>query len=214
MTESKVEKTEIFPITVFKSKVEDNLELKRSLLNQILINSNYLEIPDNWATNKVKTSFDQEPEGREIFYDGSPYLDMVMQKYYNCIKFIFDQDFSFIIKEIWYNVYTDGEYQETHDHLATPFNQCHFSCIHFLSFDKTQHNPPEFRDPLSQLRSLSIEFESNNYGQIYVPQVEEGDLLMFPSYLMHRVLPCKKTDYPRVTISFNIKVLSYGNDHN
>jgi hypothetical protein len=34
-------------------------------------------------------------------------------------------------------------------------------------------------------------------------------LLMFPSYLKHRVPAGKPTEYPRITISFNIKMLKY-----
>jgi len=212
MIESGPERIEIFPITIFKSRIKDNLELKNLLTSKILISSNHLNIPKEWSTNKIKTSFDGEPEGFELFSDDSPYLKMLTRRYNDCMQYVFDRDFSFSINKIWYNVYTDGEYQEEHDHIGNPFNHSHFSCIHFLSFDKEQHSPPEFKDPLAQLRNLSVEFESNRWGEIYVPKVEEGDLLMFPSYLVHRVLPCKKTDYPRITISFNIKVLSYGND--
>lgn len=212
MIESGVTRIEIFPITIFKSRIKDNIELKNLLSSKMLISSNYLSIPKEWSSNKIKTSFDGEPKGLELFSEDSPYLKMVTRRYTDCMQHIFDQDFSFSINKIWYNVYTDGEYQEEHDHIGNPFNQSHFSCIHFLSFDKDHHSPPEFKDPLSQLRNLSVEFESNRCGEIYVPKVEEGDLLMFPSYLVHRVLPCKKTDYPRITISFNIKVLSYGND--
>lgn len=212
MIESGTEILEIFPITIFKSKIKDNLELKHLLSSKILISSNYLSVPEDWSSNKIKTSFNGEPEGFEIFSDDSPYLRMLNQRYTDCMQNIFDRSFSFTINRLWYNVYTDGEYQEEHDHIGNLSNPTHFSCIHFLSFNKEQHSPPEFKDPLAQLRNLSVEFESNNYGEFYVPKVEEGDLLMFPSYLIHRVLPCKKTDYPRITISFNIKVLAYGND--
>lgn len=211
MIESNKERIEIFPITIFKSRINDNTELKNLISSKMILSSNYLKIPSDWATNNIKTSFKSEVEGFEIFSKDSPYLKMVRQRYTDCMLQIFDRDFSFIINKIWYNVYSDGEYQEDHDHLAGPFNPSHFSCIHFLSFDPEQHSPPEFKDPLAQLRNLSVEFESNRCGEIYVPKVKEGDLLMFPSYLTHRVLPCKKTDYPRITISFNITVLSYGN---
>ena len=43
---------------------------------------------------------------------------------------------------------SNGEYQETHDHLYSKVNHSHFSFIHFLSFDKDEHQPPEFWDPL------------------------------------------------------------------
>jgi len=206
------ERIELFPITVFKAKVRDNKAIKKLLCPRIIENSESLTIPSDWITSKIKTSFDGEPQGSELFYNDSPYLNFVSERYFECMESIFDKQFQYIINKIWYNVYRDGEYQEEHDHLGNTFHQSHFSCIHFLSYNKEEHRPPEFRDPLSQLRNLSIEFETNRCGEIYTPIIEEGDLLVFPSYLVHRVLPCKKTEYPRITISFNIKVLKYGDE--
>jgi len=201
----------VFPVSVYKVKVPNNQTIKSVLSSKIVDNSKYLEIPENWATNKVKTSFAGEPEGKEFLSTDSEYENLLLQQYSICMDKIFDKEYEISIPRIWYNVYTDGEYQEEHDHLTGPFTLTHFSCIHFLSFDFEKHKPPEFRDPLSQLRNLSVEFDSNNCGEVYVPQVEEGDLLMFPSYLKHWVPVSQKTDYPRITLSFNIKVLKYGN---
>lgn len=206
-----VSRQKVFPITIYKSKVPNNQSLKSLLSSKIIENSKYLEIPEDWTTSKVKTSFAGEPEGKELLNEKSEYENLLIQRYSLCMDEIFDKEYEIVIPRIWYNVYTDGEYQEEHDHLSGPFAATHFSCIHFLSFDPKSHNPPEFRDPLSQLRNLSIEFDSNNCGEVYVPQVEEGDLLMFPSYLKHWVPVSQKTDYPRITLSFNIRVLKYGN---
>ena len=205
-----VNKISLFPITIFKTKVDNNDQLKKLLSSNIIQNSQHLNIPDNWFTNKLKTSFKNEPKGMELFNKDSHYLKILTEKYSICINKIFDKEFLIDITKVWYNVYTDGEYQEEHDHFNGPFNQTHFSCIHFLSFNSEEHYPPVFCDPISQLRSLSLEFESNDYRTKYIPEIEEGDLLMFPSYLNHFVLPCKKTNYPRITISFNIEVLKYG----
>ena len=204
---------ELFPVTIFKLKIKDNKSLKKVLSSKIISNSNQLTIPEDWTTDNVKTSYDDEPEGKEILTEGSPYRELLMRSYVSCMNQVFDKEYNFIVKHIWYNYYSDGEYQEEHDHLGNPFEQNHFSFIHFLSYNKEEHTPPEFRDPLSQLRNLSVELERNRCGEIYVPDVEEGDLLMFPSYLKHRVLPCKKTDYPRITISFNIMLIKYGEGH-
>ena len=203
---------EIFPTTIFKVSLDDNKTLKETLSPKIIHNSNLLTIPEDWSTDSVRTSFDGEPEGFEILQKGSTYRELLVREYNTALEKIFDKEFNFSIKNIWYNYYSDGEYQEDHDHLGNPFHQSHFSLIHFLSYNKEEHTPPEFRDPLSQLRCLSLELDSNRCGEVYVPNVEEGDLLMFPSYLIHRVLPCKKTNYPRITISFNIIITKYGEE--
>lgn len=200
---------ELFPVTVFKSKIVNNNFLKEVLCKSILESSEDLVIPEDWTTDRIKTSFAGEPSGKEVLKN---YKSLLEEHYIECISEFFDKEFNFIIDKIWYNIYMDGEYQEVHDHLGTSLNPTHFSLIHFLSFNKDEHKPPEFRDPISQLRMLSLEFDNNKCGEVYVPDIEEGDLLMFPCYLQHCVPPVKKTNYPRITISFNIRVTQYGGE--
>lgn len=197
---------ELFPVTIFKTRVNNNKILKDLLVPGIIENSINLSIPENWTTNKIKTSFGQKVDIIEN------HKDLLKREYIECMREVFDKEFDVEIGSIWYNVYTDSEYQEIHDHLGTPLRPSHFSFIHFLSFNKDEHNPPEFRDPLSQIRNLSLELDRTRCGDVYVPSIEEGDLLMFPSYLQHYVPAGKPTLYPRITISFNVRVLAYGDD--
>ena len=197
---------ELFPVTIFKTEIENNYLLKNILVSGILEDSTEMLIPEDWTTTKIKTSFS---DGSEII---ERHRDLLEKEYIECMREIFDKEFNVEIQNIWFNVYTDGEYQEYHDHVGTLLRPSHFSFIHFLSFDKENHKPPEFRDPLGQIRNLSLELDRNRCGEVYVPDVKEGDLLMFPSYLQHCVPAWKKTDYPRITISFNVRVLQYGDD--
>lgn len=200
---------ELFPVTIFQSHIPNNFFLKNILVDSILENVDDLVIPEDWTTHKVKTSFSGEPVGKEVL---EKHRSLLKTEYIECMREMFDKEFDVNIDKMWYNVYQDGEYQEVHDHLGTSLNHTHFSFIHFLSYNKDEHRPPEFRDPLSQLRMLSLEFDSNKCGEVYVPDVEEGDLLMFPCYLQHCVPPGKKTNYPRITISFNVRVTKYGTE--
>lgn len=202
----------IFPISFFHSKVENNDEIKNLLVSKIEEDSKELSIPEGWITNKIKTSFCGEKRGKEIFFgEDNTYQTILEKKYAKCLDSFFDSTYTIMIDEIWYNCYTDGEYQEPHDHINGSFNTCHFSCIHFLSFDKTTHKPTSFCDPLEKIRALSLEFDRNKYKPTYVPDIEEGDFIMFPSYLTHYVEPSASTkDYPRITIAMNIKILQYG----
>ena len=205
----RVLESKIFPITVFKTQVPDNNLIKEVLADKISLNSQYLKIPENWVTDRVKTSFESEPIGKELLKQGSEYQKLLTEKYNTCFNNIFKTEYQLSIEDIWYNYYDKGEYQEEHDHLGTSFNPIHFSCIHFLSFDENQHKVPQFRDPISQIRGLSVEIGENKCDEIYEPKIKEGDLLMFPCYLKHRVPAGKPTKYPRITISFNIRLLSY-----
>ena len=200
---------DLFPVTIYQTEVRNNGYYKDLLLPKILEASEYLEIPEGWDTNKLKTSFEGEPKGMEVV---QKYKSLLKYEYESCLDEIFDKEYQIqlVNDNIWYNVYTDGEYQELHDHIGEALNPFHWSCIHFLSFKKGEHNPPEFKDPITQIRQLSVTMDREWIGEYYVPQIEEGSFLMFPTYLQHRVSPCPKTDYPRVTFSFNLRVLQYG----
>jgi len=200
----------VFPITYYHLSMTDNDMLKDLLVDKIVADAKNLEIPEGWFTNKLMTSFDGEPRGKEIFFGEDDTYQKVLEKRYGaCINAIFDAPYKIDIDEIWYNVYMNGEWQEEHDHVGGPHGS-HYSCIHFLSFDPKIHQPVEFRDPLSQLRNLSVELDRNNYDHTWYPDIKEGDFIMFPSYLAHSVKPGKATpDYPRITIAFNFRVLDY-----
>ena len=201
---------QIFPITYYHLSILDNDTLKELLVNKIVEDAKNLEIPEGWLTNKLMTSFDGEPRGKEIFFGEDDTYQKVLEKIYGaCVNAVFDAPYKIDIDEIWYNVYMDGEWQEVHDHVGGPYGS-HYSCIHFLSFNPEIHEPVEFRDPLGQLRNLSVELDRNNYSHIWNPHIKEGDFIMFPSYLSHCVKPGKPTpDYPRITIAFNFRVLDY-----
>ena len=201
---------QVFPITYYHLSITDNDTLKELLVNKIVEDAKNLEIPEGWLTNKLMTSFDGEPRGKEIFFGEDDTYQKVLEKIYGaCVNAVFDAPYKIDIDEIWYNVYMDGEWQEVHDHVGGPYGS-HYSCIHFLSFNPEIHEPVEFRDPLGQLRNLSVELDRNNYSHIWNPHIKEGDFIMFPSYLSHCVKPGKPTpDYPRITIAFNFRVLDY-----
>ena len=95
-------------------------------MKDILNSVENLEIPETWTTDKILTSF---TEKSSIIQDNKSLLE---KTYLDSISEIFDREVEVDIKNIWYNVYLDGEYQEEHDHLGGIFNQAHF-LIHSFS---------------------------------------------------------------------------------
>ena len=203
----------LFPIHIYQTHIKENELIKDELSNNIekYVKDESLKIPDGWLTDSVQTSFDSDNTNIELFD-----TDSIVHDYYKKYLFkIFDKPVELSIKEMWFNYYSNGEYQEPHNHIDGGFlnNQPHFSCIHYLKFNENIHEPAIFVDPLSLIRSHSIEIDSNNYNERYVPNVREGSLLMFPSYLEHYVRKNAPTpDDPRVTIAFNIVLTKYGDD--
>ena len=198
----------IFPVTIYKTRIEDNNFLKEKIVSGVEAAFPELDSPEDWATDNLKTSFEGEPKGKEVLVGKN---NVLLKKYYSdAISEIFDREITWeIADDIWYNYYEKGSYQELHEHIADPFQKIHFSCIHYLSYDREVHTPAEFQDPISVIRAHSLTLDKDFVGDFYIPQVEEGDLNMFPAYLQHRVLPQKVSNVPRITLSFNFRLLRY-----
>lgn len=204
-------KKALFPIHIHQINIRENDILQNEVFEKIqyLQSKNQMKIPKGWATDELFTSFSYDNLNMKIF-DNSRCLS----EYYRYIERLFDLNVKVGIDNLWFNYYVNGEWQEIHSHTANSVFQypATFSCIHFLRFDSSVHTPPIFVDPYEPLRNISLEMESNRYSGRYTPKVQEGDLIMFPSYLQHYVPKCKPTlGNPRITIAFNIKVLEYGN---
>lgn len=199
----------IFPVSFQKTNIEETNTLKEKYLNKIK-ESYYSSpsVPFGWSTTKIHTSFSNEQLNDLIFGNGEFPKDL----YFKYINLFFDTDWEADIIDYWFNCYIDGDYQEQHNHCNqrgafTP----QFSCIHYLSFDPTRHHPVSFCDPLAAARASSLEMDFYEYDPLFTPEVNEGDFLMFPSWLDHFVRPSEPTpDYPRITISFNLSVYGYG----
>jgi hypothetical protein len=200
----------LFPVTVFQTNIRENNSLKEKYLP--LMYESYAttgnKIPEGWDTASLYTSFEDDELNERVF---DRKLLEVYQKY---IKKFFDDVVEFDVVDLWFNCYENGEYQEQHNHLNPDIFQTevsHFACIHYLKFDPEVHQSAIFVDPLNTLRFSSLEMKSNHYVSKYCPQIDEGDILMFPNYLEHYVKQAPPTEgNPRVTVSFNISVRKYG----
>lgn len=96
-----------------------------------------------------------------------------------------------IITDLWYNSYTSGQYQEPHTHTGHRSSMV-FSGIYLL--DLHEENTTRFISPAP---SWCREQEIHKLTR----ECEEGTVLIFPSSLMHYVVPSKAQ---KTTISFNI----------
>ena len=105
----------------------------------------------------------------------------------------------------WMNVYGKGSYQEAHQHVSTgeQLSYCYFSKL------------PEgsgkfgFWNELFRLYSTTNLYQNLNIDVMEwaSPEVKEGDLLIFPSFLIHQVT-YHGVDDLRVTVSGNVRMVS------
>ena len=205
---------QIFPVSYYQGQVENNDRLKQQLLPQINFKKNKVKVPEGWSTTKIITSIEND-KANDFLYNS----EELSNQYINVIESFCDDDYIIEIDEIWFNYYIDGEYQEQHNHLDSAMEvrtkgekrACTFSCIHFLCYDKEVHSPVVFKDPISIIRSHSFEFASHKHDDGHKPDINEGDMIMFPSYLEHEVKSGRPTpDNPRITISFNLNLFWMG----
>ena len=200
----------LYPIHIFQTHIKENELIKDELFSNIQKYSKDVSIPDGWLTDNILTSFDSNNINIKLFGEDS----IVHEYYQKYLSTFFDKVVRLDLPDIWFNYYSNGEYQEAHHHVH-PYmkNKTHFSCIHYLRYDPEVHQPVTFVDPLMLIRSHSLEMDSNNYHEKYSPEIREGSLLMFPAYLEHFVRKSVPTpDNPRISIAFNIIIRQYGDE--
>ena len=109
------------------------------------------------------------------------------------------------VNQPWRNTYEKGGFQELHDHGDAFLSGCIFldnPDPDFGNFYFYNRHSIELLKPQRQLID-------NLFGTSYlsfIPNVLKGDILIFPSYMMHGVT-MHKSEKIRRTISFNIDTL-------
>jgi len=116
--------------------------------------------------------------------------------------------------ESWLNYYAKGENQEEHDHLPA-----FYSGIHYLQFNPDEHQAIQFANPMHQLfnciytcsAACRDEEDITDHYQFsrqwwWPEDVEEGDIIIFPSFLKHRVVS-NESDEVRMSLAFNINTI-------
>jgi len=104
----------------------------------------------------------------------------------------------------WANIGPPGSSHNVHNH---PNN--FLSAVYYVTVPQGGHRIT-FHDPRYQIHVLTPVFEKiNEHNYVYVnSEVEEGLLLLFPSWLTHSV-PVNTSNERRISISFNINFTDF-----
>lgn len=94
--------------------------------------------------------------------------------------------------EAWHNCYIQEENQEPHEHIGPNATYCGV----YVHIQQQRQARLEFEDPTAGLKKYCGMKE----GWLTAP-LEENDLILFPSFLVHRVRAAGSQE--RVTVSFN-----------
>ena len=126
----------------------------------------------------ISTSAQYEPVFLSMI---SPYLR----------EFLKIADYKFCeVSRVWTQRYSKGDYHPPHDHGPEGF-----ACVFYAELDPDLHIPTEFMQPYMP--------HTGNRDMKAPDDVEEGDLVIFPSNLFHMAPPHYSNKY-RTIISFNL----------
>jgi len=113
----------------------------------------------------------------------------------------------------WMNIGGKGSMQEEHAHI------CHgvtWSAVHYVKFDPEQHIPTVFINPLFRSHwelcqpTNIAEEQPYEWGLVKsAPEVEEGDLVIFPAWLRHESV-LHQSEELRATVAINFTI--FGED--
>jgi len=162
---------------------------------------------ENWSENKKKIldalppedESQKEPNGTGLYTDFfingkvkelpsyfptvvdiiKPYLKSFMDG--NPVEFV----------EMWYQKYYNMVEHKAHCHGFTGW-----SSIIYVEFDPEIHESTRFFSPFRQPWDCDME--------VFQPTVKEGDMILFPSSLLHEA-PLNKSNTRRTIISYNIR---------
>jgi hypothetical protein len=162
------------PAHVYVSHVEKHHELKPQILNSI---KNFGEFsyrsPDNSISN---TDWHLSPQ---MFRQYRDIINQPIAQHLEAVR-IANNYTAYSIGSCWFQQYKMGDYHDWHTH-----GECMFANVYYVEL-------PEGSPKTTFLHN----------GEEFSIDVQEGDILTFPSYLVHRSPP-NQIDSLKTVISFN-----------
>lgn len=167
---------------------------KNRIVNSIRDHAPNLKMPNPWAKQSdVITSIASGAE--DIWQDEELFKSM-----YPVIKEYIMETIGLNLKtncHMWYNIYNPGFHQEQHSH----------STVGSLASGIVYIQLPKGATGTTFINPLKTLFNSCEYKQektMFTPKVNEGDCIIFPPWLEHRVDKQYDTEGTRITVAFNI----------
>ena len=121
-------------------------------------------------------------------------------------------DINLVVKFLsaWRNTYRKGGFQELHDHVdGEGLEDCHLSgCIFLDDFHPDASHFFLYNRHCSEISAswgkIMAEMHLPFKSHVIIPKA--GDVIFFPSYMLHGVTP-HRMEEPRTTIAFNLRFI-------
>ena len=142
--------------------------------------------------SKVETTY----MGQTLFdKDSITYLNIELLNVLSYLLKPYCKNFAFNVSNIWINKYSKNNYQAGHVHPSD------FSFIIYYEVNKSY---TVFNSPIKNLLQYS---DNKIFEEDYEPDLKQGDIIVFPSYLEHWVKPNSNN----ITVAGNIKIVDMKN---
>jgi hypothetical protein len=185
----------MFSIPIFQYKIERWVDVKDNLLTQF--NNSLSEKIKNDRTmgGHLYTDFFKcvnEDVIPEYIINSLRYIDPYIVKFLDEASEYYNKPNDQIgVSSAWFQKQETNMLHGVHNHGAIGF-----SAVCYVEFDKDKHLPTTFISPYN-------DFVWGN-TQYYQPDVDEGDIIFFPSCIQH-YSPANNSDSDRIIFSFNLK---------
>lgn len=194
-------KIDLFPTPIYSVSIPPT-EQEYVELDAVLAQS-FSTVPENnWALESGKSTGDHDlylysvPQMQWLMTQVMPHVELFWQQ----LNYRHDSDVR--ITSAWANLHKYGQTTGQHNHCGGAI-KAHISAVYYFK-KPAMSGDIEFVDPLEQLHRMTPVHEySEVSGSMYkaIP-TNQFDLLLFPSWLMHRTQP-NLSQEDRIAISMN-----------
>lgn len=162
-------------------------------------------IPDGWELS-LNSSF-PEIKDNDTFISKNQ-KESLVNDLLNDIKKVLNRlelPDSIFIQSFWYNIYHDNQGQEPHEHIsgAGTLNN-YWSGIYY----NRGASPTTFHSPHKYMKICTPpdvgDLMSDFYSDMHDLEVRDGDVVLFPIWMVHEVIPDKNRKDMRLTFTFNV----------
>jgi hypothetical protein len=203
----------LFSPFYYKTNIAETEFLQQIHLEAMLVN--YEAFPHHSHDWNVHTSYGKDNDQLPYSINWEHFFS-IYQYYIDefCLEFFGAGRSWEVVDNIWYNVYGRDQDGMQHNHIGADF-----SAVHYFGFNPEIHTGTTFINPrlneakyykgLSELVTNNLQEtnpEHSLYQEVFTPQVNEGDFIIFPSHLDH-VIHRNNSDQLRITIAMNFKII-------
>jgi uncharacterized protein (TIGR02466 family) len=209
---------QLFGFPIYRASLKKEKYNRNSIIKTVLKNYDKSKTRNNWDNSILESSNIHHSlcDDNNTEYDvpdysslGSVYIKHT-KKYIKQLNLNGNVKFSCSI--VNYTCMTQSQRMRRHLHI-----DCDFSGVHYIKFDDKCNDSTLFENTLPHASYINKiipgalkKFDNSNAMSSYLCRyfkytTKEDDVIIFPALLEHSV-PEIKSDKPRITIAFNIKV--------